>query len=311
MAEGYEDFLAFDWKDGRWQSYLKGLDHEPDKRELKDLKKKWYKRNVDPDFDVNFEPERSAPSRPKGESKPPAPLMDLSSGLLWAKMGQKGTICFFVHAASMTVAIAAAAGVFMPTQALILLISGFLLEILAKYGIRFDRSFVQSVLLDDVGMTPFAAVALLLPRMHRTLRLLTLVPVFLTCLLSFSQICKHNPKLPVFIKDFFEPLAELKGRYQLMQLRAYLELLLGFVLIWSVFRLWVAPLGAVLFWNYQMLRYITSPSTQAAFRNLDGFLSALLGNVPGVSHLYSALKRTLFSFVDPGGRRPGSFCSIL
>jgi len=59
MAEGYQKFLEFDWSDERWQTYLDGLYPPPNHKQVLRFKKKWYKKNVDSDFDDTYEPEAS------------------------------------------------------------------------------------------------------------------------------------------------------------------------------------------------------------------------------------------------------------
>merc|ERR1712060_123564 len=100
------------------------------------------------------------------------------------------------------------------------LVSSFVLEILAKYGLKFNTQYVHSVLLDDVGVMPIMALTLLTPGLHPAIRMFALVPPSLTALLSFSQICKAHTRLPNVVRDFFAPIAGVSARYQVMQFRA-------------------------------------------------------------------------------------------
>jgi len=72
-----------------------------------------------------------------------------------------------------------------------------------------------------------------------------------------------------------------------------------------------APISAMLFWNFMMMRYMMSAWTQASFRKIDAALSPILGRIPGIGRLYDMLKRGLYSFVDPEARRSGRLCTIL
>merc|ERR1712032_919173 len=157
---------------------------------------------------------------------------------------------------------------------------------------------------------PLMSVTLLTPGLHQAIRVLALVPTSSTALLSFAQICKHHRKLPVAIKDFFSPLAEARARYQLMKFRAYVEVVLGFVLIFGVFTVRAAPISVLLFWNFMIMRYIMSSWTQAVFRTIDSNLDPVLSKIPGLREGYAALKRMLYSFVDPDNKR-SSACTIL
>mmetsp|Transcript_12070 Transcript_12070/g.28346 ORF Transcript_12070/g.28346 Transcript_12070/m.28346 type:complete len:322 (+) Transcript_12070:44-1009(+) len=321
MAEGYQKFLDFNWSDERWQSYLNGLYPPPNHKQVLRFKKKWYKKTIDPDFDDTYEPSASIPSGPsageggssgnKASWTPPPHAGGPNDGNRWAVMGTKATICFFAYVIALTMAVGAVAGVFPPYQALVVLVSAFVLEVLAKYGLKFNSQYVQSVVLDDVGVMPIMALTLLTPGMHQAIRTLALVPPFLTALLSFAQICKAHRRLPGAVANFFSPLAEISARYQVMQARANAEVGLGFILIGGVVTGRVAPMSALLFWNFMMMRYMMSSWTQVSFRKIDCCLSPVLEKVPGINKLYALLKQKLYSFVDPESRRAGRLCSIL
>merc|ERR1712194_569170 len=96
-------------------------------------------------------------------------------------------------------------------QALLLLVVAQVLEILAKYGIKFSAEYMHAVLLDDVGAMPIMALTLLTPGLHPGVRILALAPAFLTAMLSFSQICKHHSRLPGWLRDFLCPLVGDEG----------------------------------------------------------------------------------------------------
>merc|ERR1719409_947781 len=65
-AHGYDwKFEAFAWEsDEGWQGYLSNLYPQPSAGQLLKFKKKWYKKNVDPDFDDTYEPPYAAGSPP-------------------------------------------------------------------------------------------------------------------------------------------------------------------------------------------------------------------------------------------------------
>mmetsp|Transcript_13846 Transcript_13846/g.25425 ORF Transcript_13846/g.25425 Transcript_13846/m.25425 type:complete len:391 (-) Transcript_13846:86-1258(-) len=74
--DGIIAFLDFDWSHDGWQKYLEGLYPPPNPRQLLKFKKKWYKRNIDPDFDDNHPavqppPEPAKPAAAAAASVPP------------------------------------------------------------------------------------------------------------------------------------------------------------------------------------------------------------------------------------------------
>lgn len=203
------------------------------------------------------------------------------------------------------------AGVFPAYQAVIILVVSFLLEIIAKYGLKMTKAYMHHVLLDDVGIMPIMSATVLMPGLHPKVRQFAVLPLFLTALLSFAQICKFHKKLPGFVREFWSPLASTKARKQVMKRRADVELVVGLVMLTGVFLFVCAPITVILFWNFMMMRYMMSTWTQDSFQRLDGLLSPVLTSVPGVKQAYQALQAWLYSFVDPNSKSAGKLCTIL
>merc|ERR1712232_1501891 len=203
MAEEYEKFLNFDWTNEDWQRYLNGLEPKPPYNQMMKWKKKWYKRN-NPEFDVNYEPPTSysAPSgsntsQPGGSFSFPSSM----SGNAWSKAGKgKAAICLLAYGAAVSMCVASVLGVVFPAHtALLGLVGAFVLEIVAKYGIKFNSNYLQSVLTDDIGIMPMMVMTLLMPGLVDTVKLCGMVSPFLTALLSIGMIAKAVPGLPGFL----------------------------------------------------------------------------------------------------------------
>lgn len=313
--EAYQKFETFDWSDERWELYLSDLFPTPTGGQLLKWKKKWYKKHVDSDFDIDFEPPRSdsagtGDSDDGGSSYTPPPHMYSAPPKMLR--GSKASICFASHSIALMLSVAAIAGAFSPLKALLVLLASMFLDILAKYGLRFQTSYLQAVLLDDVGAMPIMVLALLMPGIAALVRMFALIPPSLTVLLAFAQICRSHTALPSFVRNFFDPLAEVSARYQVMQTRADIEMALSFILIFAAFTGRAPPITVVLYWNFMMMRYMMNAFTQASYRKVDAVLNPVFGRIPIVRNGYAALKRFLFSFVDPQRRQQGSsMCNIL
>mmetsp|Transcript_165282 Transcript_165282/g.525238 ORF Transcript_165282/g.525238 Transcript_165282/m.525238 type:complete len:364 (-) Transcript_165282:60-1151(-) len=314
QVEKYQDFLDFDWTDSRWETYLEGLYPQPNHRQLNKFKKKWYKKNVDPALDDTWDPPSlepeagansssgsTAPTSSSSSSSAPLafPNGAYADGTRWQVMRQK--------AVSLVMSIGAFALVFPPYQALLSLVMGFSLELLAKYGLKFKSEYLQFVLLDDVGVMPIMALTLLMPGLHPYLRIFAITPFFLTAVLSFAQICKNHPTLPAWVADFFAPLSNSVARFRIMELRGHSEVAVGFALMAGVLSGRAAPFAALLFWNFMMMRYMMSSWTQSSFRKIDNTLNPVLGKIPIIRSGYASLKRKMYGFVDPESRTLDGF----
>ncbi|CAK9047212.1 unnamed protein product [Durusdinium trenchii] len=313
MAEAYAEFLSFDWGDERWRAYLNGLYPPPNQEQIAKFKKKWYKKNIDVSFDESYEPAQSWESC---TAQPPQEYGPLPKGIYhdgsrWSAIGQKATICFAAYCVALVMAVGSWAGVFPPYQVTVIMVVAFILEIVAKFGVKFSKKYMHNVLVDDVGTMPIMAATLMMPGLHTKVRLLAVLPMFLTALLSFGQICKFHKQLPDFVRDFWSPLATAKARKQVMRARADVEVALGLIMVVGALFMLCAPITVILFWNFMMMRYMMSSWTQDSFQRIDHCLSPVLMRVPGVKQGYQAVKAWLYSYVDPESKSAGKLCSIL
>lgn len=61
MEQKYKEFEKFDWTlNDKWQTYLNNIFPTPPLDRIKKYRKKWYRDNVDKDFDITWEPSSSA-----------------------------------------------------------------------------------------------------------------------------------------------------------------------------------------------------------------------------------------------------------
>mmetsp|Transcript_111074 Transcript_111074/g.265149 ORF Transcript_111074/g.265149 Transcript_111074/m.265149 type:complete len:250 (+) Transcript_111074:61-810(+) len=244
------------------------------------------------------------------EEPGPLPKGIYHDGSRWGEIGQKASICFGAYAVALAIAVGAWAGVFPAYQALVILVVAFILEIVAKFGVKLTKQNMHNVLTDDVGPMPILSATLLMPGLHPKVRLLAVVPLFLTALLSLAQICKFHEKLPSLVRDFWSPLATITARKQVMRARADIEVALGLIMLVGVFFMLCAPVSVILFWNCMMMRYMMSSWTQESFRRLDTALSPVR-KVPGLKQGYEALRSWVYSYVDPSSKSAGKLCHIM
>mmetsp|Transcript_114631 Transcript_114631/g.214636 ORF Transcript_114631/g.214636 Transcript_114631/m.214636 type:complete len:311 (+) Transcript_114631:32-964(+) len=310
MEEKYKQFEEFNWSDERWHAYLNELYPPPNYKQVLKFKKKWYKKTIDPEFDVSYEPFASSAGSASGTAggstfTPPTS----SEGAAWASMGFKGMLCGIAYVISLSLSLSSILGVAPTRFAIMALIFSFVLEVVMKHPIKFSTDYLQTIMQEDVTMMPFLAVTVLLPGIQPAIYIVALVPFALTAIMSLAMICKHYPQMPGLLR-FLTPLAEISARYTLMQARSDSEVMLGFVFIAGVFLKVNSFMHPLLYWNMMRMRYTMTPWTQASFRKVDGFLSPILDKIPGVSTLYSKLKDALHNFADVQ-KQGGSGCSIL
>lgn len=301
--------------DERWRTCLNGLYPPPNQEQIARFKKKWYKKNIDSSFDDSYEASPPPPSEPLPGPQPneygPLPKSIYHDGSRWGSIGPKATICFGAYSIALLMAVGSWAGVFPPHHATIIMVVAFILEIVAKFGVKLSKAYMHNVLVDDVGTMPIMAATVLMPGLHLKVRLLAVLPLFLTALLSFGQICKFHSGLPSIVRDFWSPLSSAKARKQVMRARADVEVGLGIVMLAGALCMYCAPITVILFWDVMMMRYMMSSWTQDSFQRIDNFLNPIFMKVPGIKQGYQALKGWLYSYVDLQSKSAGKLCTIL
>lgn len=68
MEAKFKEFEKFDWTlNDKWQIYLNNIYPIPPRDRLLNIRKKWYKNNIDKDFDLSYEPSSNeSSSQPSG-----------------------------------------------------------------------------------------------------------------------------------------------------------------------------------------------------------------------------------------------------
>lgn len=322
MEEKYKAFESFNWSDDRWQSYLDGLYPPPSYKQVAKFKKKWYKKNIDPEFDETYEPHSTASvagsssgSSANNGCAPPGNSTAGDSARLWAGKGQRATVCLMAYLLGLAAAAASLAGLVDTLRPLLVLAGAFAAEVVAKHGVQFNSEYLQKIAMDDVTLVPFLAGGIFFPGTHAAFRLLVLVPFALTAIVSVAGISFFHEGTPSLLKRLFAPISDVSIRYQLMQIRADTEVGLIFGLIVGSITRIASPLAPLMCGNVLMARYASSPWTQASFRKVDGVLDPVLGRVPGLGKLYGKMKCILYNFAtgqQGGGLAAGSgrSCSV-
>lgn len=307
MEEKYKQFETYDWADARWQAYHSELYPPPNYKQVLKFKKKWYRNNVDKDFDVSYEPGASSTAG-SGEASAggTAPDPRAADDCKWSSMGFKAVLCGLSYVTGLVLALSSLPGLVSARLAIGSLTCSFILELMVKHKFKFSTEYLENLMQEDVAFMPMIAVAVLMPGIHDAVYIVVLLPFMITGALSLAIICKNSPKAPVFIKGPMSALADVSIRYALLQARADSEVMLGFILIVGVFTQLNNPMHPLLYWNVMRMRYIMMPWTQASFRKIDGLLNPVLGKIPGISTIYSKFKNLLHSFADVSSQQTGA-----
>ena len=68
MEQKFREYRKFDWTlNDKWQQYLSNIFPTPPRDKLEKMRRKWYRDNVDKDFDVNYEPKEGEGEQTNGQ----------------------------------------------------------------------------------------------------------------------------------------------------------------------------------------------------------------------------------------------------
>ena len=57
MEAKFDTYKRYNWADDKnWQSYLSNIYPIPSREKVEKIRRKWYKKNKDADFDISFDP---------------------------------------------------------------------------------------------------------------------------------------------------------------------------------------------------------------------------------------------------------------
>ena len=60
MEQKFKEYRKFDWTlNSKWQTYLDNIFPTPSRERLEKIRRKWYRDNVDKEFDLAYEPNQA------------------------------------------------------------------------------------------------------------------------------------------------------------------------------------------------------------------------------------------------------------
>ncbi|KAL8271944.1 hypothetical protein Esti_004068 [Eimeria stiedai] len=358
LSTSEENFVCFDWTGSEaWQEYLSNLYPTPPLNKLLKWKKKFYKTHQDPSFDVNS---TKVDDVLRGEAKPAAMGPQYSSSS-WhpssphvAPVGNPPSaralvfltpLSFICLLAGMLKTVVAAAASARDPGGTLLFTFGLLLRIYCCFGLPPIKLRPLSQLGDSIANRGFpyfqasASQVLQSDAMHGVLFffLTGMMPSFLPAVASplltgcliVAQIFREGSGIPSFftsilgeVETSITLVACVRQRFQILQLRADLELYYGlFFVAWSVIRMHISLaeflLPAYLYWQLQKLRYQLCPFSQASFRRVDAAITSVTNHrscprIVGV--FYNTIRNFCIRQVQPPDPAPAgqsSSCTIM
>eukprot|EP00920_Eleutheroschizon_duboscqi_P006731 GHVT01015770.1.p1 GENE.GHVT01015770.1~~GHVT01015770.1.p1 ORF type:complete len:292 (-),score=61.83 GHVT01015770.1:305-1180(-) len=277
-------FWSFDWGGSEeWQRYFADLYPTPPASQVLKWKKKWFKRNVDPSFDLSS-PDPTSASSPGTSTTSNRPASSFSSSpssnssslsqpakyLLAAATAAElaGGLCYLLWLLPL---LPASMSFRLYPSSMGLLCAGLLCSLGKSVEVSFSVDCLQQALQTDAGQgLMFCFVAAAQPR-----HFLLIIPLLLTAAIDLAantnQLAQVRP-LNLLVTNPYVAKGILyveRNRLRVMQVRADCEVMNGALALFRLFSGMFGLLGVFLFFNFLKMRYATSAFTMATFRKID------------------------------------------
>ncbi|CDW87014.1 secy-independent transporter protein [Stylonychia lemnae] len=304
MEEKFKAFRKFDWTlSEKWQLYLSNLYPIPARDRLEKIRKRWYRDNIDKEFDINYEEpsdeqrqqqqsqQRAQGSQNQYQQNPYAgyqypeqlPSFKLYQEVLWVVFLLSIPFRFYTG---------------------FLAFGALLCGLIRRHGYpKFSQEYLQRVAFDDnfhmityVGTLTMSSGSLIM-----------YVPLILSAFLEISpsgkKFIEQYQRIPFvsYFKDTFDKGVTLKSQF--IEMRSDFEVYIGLYLIVVWFIGWSNFLQIIIYWQLMRVRYMMSANLQAAFRRLDTKISGYLQS-PSVPEVVRTVYIKMKSFLAGMAEQP-------
>jgi len=320
MEEKYKRFKDYNYKDDKkWQMYLNNLYPVPPLKLLEKKKRKWYKDNIDQDFDINYNPEEAKGNEDRQQQRqrqgPPPGANPYAYAYQQATYEAMPHIKTYVAIAYLLFVLT------LPFSGITnkVLLAAWVLGILNKAGIpKFNLDYVRQIIPDDHFQNlGYLGVAVFVGGTN----FIVYAPLVLYALIYVSDVgveyLRQNPNssIPGIIKTYMQKAVAKK--IELLTLRADLEIYVGIYLLVGIFIGFSSLISVFFYSQFIRLKYMLNYTTKQAFERfrvmIDGSVNS--PNMPGlIKTVWGKIKDAaawLVKFEQPQeGQQAPSMCTI-
>lgn len=290
--EAQKEFLEYDWsKSTLWQQYYNNLYPTPSAAQLITFKRKWFKKNVNSDLEIqlndkkekpnqennfsssNFQPRNNQPKLLLSEGYKQWMILVLSISLLLSSIVQVLSFLPFIRGSSFTRMV-----VQICSLLYIFGLGMYLYDISSKPISLLSIEFWQKILIEESFHSLISVIA------------------YFGLINSFPMIFFTPAVTSLFIISRYQPVVDNEqiisifnlanqNKNSLYQRRAFFEVVvLGTYIIFAVLTRRISILYISLYWSLTRVKYPTDPYIQHAFRvvhsQINGFMRSYSNYIP-------------------------------
>ena len=295
MADTIAKYKAYKFEiDANWQNHLRNFYPTPSYEQIENIKKKWYKKNIDPNFDCNYASQKSQDPQSSSHNQSPSSNRSSNDQSRPARRGRLNTLSKYQLMLFICFMVACPIGIITRTSYAYPLFVAYLIGIVQSVGfIQFNKVYWSNLITnEDFHSLIMSGIAFFTSCKTAVIW----IPQFLIALIFVSQCLKILSRNYEFIQRIFGCLYNpiISNINELNLLIWDIEIYLGFYLFICIFMGWASIFTALIHWQLMQMRYLTSQSINLAFARLGYTLNMIASDYrcPGI---LSFLLRKLYS----------------
>lgn len=267
MENKYKLFLEHDWSnDSKWQNYIsKDVYPTPPGNKILTYKKKYYKRNIDSEFDVNYNPETT--ETPKSSSntnttKTPT-FIPLESNSFLSKSVAFVEFVFWIISLFFIFTY--------HKHAIKIALIPLVIRIARRMG---KPNLTYEFALFFISDEHFQVLLYVALTMIDRFNIFLTLPYLITVVLNVTDYLNKHSILVSLVKPI------VNKRVMLSELRANCDIFIGFLMVIGVFVGTNSFLLPIFFWQFIRFKYIFNNDCIYAFRRLNNYVNKYKVKMP-------------------------------
>jgi len=266
LEQKYRAFLKYDFmKDEKYRQYIDGIYPEPTLLNLRSYQKKFYKKYIDPTFDVSYIPpgyELKSTPLPKQQDNASADDKTIENIQMF--------LCAaFIFSIPMGI-------IFKSHYPNLALAGAFLVSLLSKHGIpQLNKEWWRLLILDD-DLNNLVSVGVCFVNFWGTMILYIPLIIIAACKVAqrVDDLAKRGNMLAGFVNKITKKIAINSDA--ILDFKADLDIYVGFYILLGLVMWWVPVLLPLLYWQLMQIRYIIYERHHKAFDKMGAQIDGII-----------------------------------
>lgn len=289
----YKEFENFDFDSNKqWKTFYKKISPQPSKSEILKYKKKFYKENIDPLFNINYNPEKEQVNK-KENQKEENYHLSLEQTLNNYKSAL--SLCRPLNSIPMKLLEICSLFIFLGSlfyennQHQYIIIS-FIIRCLNEIGLpRFDLDYLQALLMNDSFHTLIFSFQCLLDDFNYY----TILPILISVIIALAEdigfITKTKIKLITFV---------LRHKEDLYQDKAYIEIIISFLMLLGIYFKINTFKSPLIYSQLLRCKYMINPYTKIGFSQMNIIANKFKESrfCPGILELFISIIQEILNY---------------